>query len=63
MKVLVVGPQGEDDFADNVQDALTWMGVASVGAGESRRELRSRRLGHAAEAVADRVAYIDSFWQ
>lgn len=63
MKVMVVGPLGADDFADNVQESLTSMGIQVVATGASRPQLPFRRLESAAEQIADRLSRVDKSWQ
>lgn len=63
MRVMVVGPLGPDDFADNVRDTLSRMGHEVHAAGAPRPSLPNRKMDTLVSLVSDHTSAIDQYRQ
>ena len=63
MRVMVVGPLGPDDFADNVRDTLTRMGHEVHAVGAARPSVPIRHVGTFVSLVSDHTSTVDQYGQ
>lgn len=63
MKVMVIGPQDADSFADNVADTLERTGHEVLRAGPARRTPAHQRASNAVHVVSDYVQRLDEHQQ
>lgn len=63
MRVMVVGPLGPDDFADNVRDTLTRMGHEVHAVGAARPSMALRKTGLLVSLVSDHTSTVDQYRQ
>ena len=63
MRVMVVGPLGPDDFADNVRDTLTRMGHEVHAVGAARPSVPIRQVDTFVSLVSDHTSGADQYRQ
>jgi spore maturation protein CgeB len=63
MRVMVVGPLGPDDFADNVRDTLTRMGHEVHAVGAARPSSPIRHVNTFVSLVFDHTSTVDQYSQ
>ena len=63
MRVMVVGPLGPDDFADNVQETLSRMGHEVHAVGAARPKLPLRRVDTFINLVSEHTSAVDRYRQ
>lgn len=62
-KIMVIGPDHPDSFADNVGDTLRRIGHDVLLAGSARLRLRSPRLSNAVNLLRERASNLDARMQ
>lgn len=63
MRVMVVGPLGPDDFADNVRDTLSRIGHEVHAVGAARPSFPVRKVDALVSIVSDHTSSVDQYRQ